>query len=349
MLTSQDPTLAPDGQPFNISLLENSSGMQVAVMDWGATWLSCRLPLSSGELRELLLGCRTPGEYPYQGAYLGASVGRYANRIANAALERDGRHYSLLANQGEHQLHGGPQGFHARRWSLVSAEPQRVVYRLHSADGDQGFPGSLAVQASYRLTDDNRLEIHYQASVDRECPVCLTNHAYFNLDGEGLDARQQRLQLFADEYLPVAADGIPCAALAPVAHSGMDFRQPRTIALHFLADSAQEKVKGYDHGYLLQRVCNDGQHPAAHLWSADGLVQMTVYTDAPALQFYSGNFLAGTPARAGGAYENYQGIALESEFLPDSPHHPEWPQPDCWLQPDRRYSSITTYQFSALK
>lgn len=338
--------LAPDGQPFILTTLHNPRGMTVTLMDWGATWLSAQLPVDSHQHREVLLGCATPAHYPQQNAYLGATVGRYANRIANASLAIAGKSHDLVANQGEHQLHGGPEGFHARRWQCIHQDAQQVVYQLHSADGDQGFPGNLAVSVSYRLTDDHRLEISYQAQTDRPCPVNLTNHAYFNLDGAGQDARMQKLQLFADRYLPVDEEGIPCSPLTDVSGSGMDFRQPKSIMQDLLRDRDQQRVKGYDHAYLLHRRCHTMENPAAHLWSADGLVKMSVFTDAPALQLYSGNFLGGVPARDGGHYNSYAGIALESEFLPDSPHHPEWPQPDCWLQPGQTYRSTTHYQFS---
>ncbi|CAI1179095.1 galactose-1-epimerase [Serratia sp. JSRIV002] len=343
-MLSDNSAVAPDGQPFILTTLKNAAGMTVTLMDWGATWLSALLPLKSGEQRELLLGCQTPQDYLHQGAYLGATVGRYANRIAHASLNIDGKPHPLIANQGEHQLHGGPNGFHARRWQIVKQDEQQVVYQLHSPDGDQGFPGNLDVTLTYRLTADHRLEIEYQAQTDRACPVNLTNHAYFNLDGAGHDARQQRLQLFADRYLPVDGDGIPSAELTAVAGTGMDFRQPKTLQQDLLRDRDQQRVKGYDHAYLLHDTCHGLASPAAHLWSADGKVAMTVFTTAPALQLYSGNYLGGTPARDGSSYQNYAGIALESEFLPDSPNHPEWPQPDCWLQPGQRYQSATHYQ-----
>jgi aldose 1-epimerase len=343
-MLSDNPAVAPDGQPFILTTLRNAAGMTVTFMDWGATWLSAMLPLKSGEQRELLLGCQSPQDYLHQGAYLGATVGRYANRIAHASLQIDGKPHPLIANQGEHQLHGGPNGFHARRWQIVDQDEQQVIYQLHSPDGDQGFPGNLDVTLTYRLTADHRLEIEYQAQTDRACPVNLTNHAYFNLDGAGHDARQQRLQLFADRYLPVDGDGIPSADLAAVAGTGMDFRQPKTLQQDLLRDRDQQRVKGYDHAYLLHEACHGLASPAAHLWSADGKVTMTVFTTAPALQLYSGNYLGGTPARDGGSYQNYAGVALESEFLPDSPNHPEWPQPDCWLQPGQRYQSATHYQ-----
>ena len=343
-MLSDNSAVAPDGQPFILTTLRNAAGMTVTFMDWGATWLSAVLPLKSGEQRELLLGCQTPQDYLHQGAYLGATVGRYANRIAHASLNIDGKPHPLIANQGEHQLHGGPNGFHARRWQIVKQDEQQVIYQLHSPDGDQGFPGNLDVTLTYRLTADHRLEIEYQAQTDRACPVNLTNHAYFNLDGAGHDARQQRLQLFAERYLPVDGDGIPSAGLTAVAGTGMDFRQPKTLQQDLLRDRDQQRVKGYDHAYLLHDTCHGLASPAAHLWSADGKVAMTVFTTAPALQLYSGNYLGGTPARDGGSYQNYAGIALESEFLPDSPNHPEWPQPDCWLQPGQRYQSATHYQ-----
>ncbi|MBX9497686.1 galactose-1-epimerase [Yersinia enterocolitica] len=340
--------LAPDGHPFELTELHNKTGMSVTLMDWGATWLSAILPLKGGEKRELLLGCQTPADYLHQAAYLGATVGRYANRIAKAQITVEGEILHLIPNQGENQLHGGPEGFHNRRWKKVTQDEKQVTYQLHSPDGDQGFPGNLTAEVQYLLTEDNRLEIHYQAQVDKTCPVNLTNHAYFNLDGEGRDVRAHRLQLFADRYLPVGSDGIPTGGLESVEKTGMDFRQAKTLARDFLQDRGQQRVKGYDHAYLLHRTCGATESPAAHLWSSDNQAQMSVYTTAPALQLYSGNFLGGTPARNGGTYASYTGVALESEFLPDSPNHPEWPQPDCWLKPGKTYRATTVYHFIAL-
>ena len=199
-------------------------------------------------------------------------------------------------------------------------------------------------RAQYRLTDDNRISITYRATVDKPCPVNLTNHAYFNLDGNQTDVRSHKLQILADEYLPVDEMGIPYQALKPVSGNSFDFRQPKTIAQDFLSDDDQRKVKGYDHAFLLQAK-GDLSQPAAQVWSADEKLQMTVYTTAPALQFYSGNYLEGTTAREHDAYGAWQGLALESEFLPDTPNHPEWPQPDCVLRPGEEYVSVTEYHF----
>ena len=288
------------------------------------------------------MGCASPADYLNQSSYVGACIGRYANRINQAQLSRPG--HQLAANQPPHQLHGGPEGFNHRRWLIVSQAPDEVIYRLHSPDGDQGFPGNLTAQVRYQLTDDNSLLISYEAETDQLCPVVLTNHAYFNLDANQGDARQHRLQITADRYLPVATDGIPDNDLQPVAGNGFDFRQEKRIAEDFLTDADQKKVRGYDHAFLLNQRDHDSA-PAACLTSEDGKLSVVVFTDAPALQFYTGNYLAGTPARQG-EYEDYQGIALESGFLPDSPNHPEWPQPDCWLKPGEKMHTRTRYRFT---
>lgn len=343
MLT-ETPTLAPDGQPFRLLTLRNSSGMVVTLMDWGATLLSARIPMQDGSVREALLGCASPEQYTQQAAFLGASVGRYANRIADSRFTLDGTTWSLLPSQGVNQLHGGPEGFDKRRWQIATQNDSEVLFTLASPDGDQGFPGNLNASAQYRLTDDNRIAITYRATVDKPCPVNMTNHVYFNLDGNQCDVRQHRLQILADRYLPVGEDGIPRSGLNAVAGTSFDFRSAKPIAQDFLSDDDQRKVKGYDHAFLLTHP-RPSDAPVAKLWSADDKLLMQVYTTAPALQFYSGNYLGGTPSRDGESYADWQGLALESELLPDSPNHPEWPQPDCILRPGEEYVSVTEYQF----
>lgn len=346
-MLNQTTERAPDGQPWNLIVLRNTGGMVVTLMDWGATLLSAQVPLADGEVREALLGCASPQDYTRQAAYLGASVGRYANRIANSRFSLDGQTVNLIpSNEAGHQLHGGPDGFDKRRWQIVSADEHQVLFAITSDDGDQGFPGNLTATAHYRLTEDNRIAIEYRATVDRPCPVNLTNHVYFNLDGGQTDVRNHQLQIFADSYLPVESDGIPGGPLQNVTLTSFDFRTPKTVADDFLRGEDQRKVKGYDHAFLLQTK-GDARNAAAHVWSQDKKLQMTVYTSAPALQFYSGNYLGGTPSRTEQPYADWQGLALESEFLPDSPNHPEWPQPDCVLRPGEEYVSLTEYQFIA--
>lgn len=343
-MLNEIPVQAPDGQPFRLLTLRNDAGMVVTLMDWGASLLSARIPLSDGSVREALLGCASPEQYPGQAAFLGASIGRYANRIANSRYTFAGETVELIPSQGDNQLHGGPDGFDKRRWQIVNQNDRQVLLALTSDDGDQGFPGHLCATVQYRLTDDNRISITYRATVDKPCPVNLTNHVYFNLDGDKTDVRQHKLQILADEYLPVDEMGIPHDGLKSVAGSTFDFRTPKIISSEFLADDDQRKVKGYDHAFLLQAQGNT-HTPVARLWSQDEKLQMEVYTSAPALQFYSGNFLGGTPSRGPDAYADWQGLALESEFLPDSPNHPEWPQPDCFLRPGEEYASVTEYRF----
>lgn len=343
-MLNEIPVMAPDGQPFRLLTLRNDAGMVVTLMDWGATLLSARIPLSDGSVREALLGCASPEQYPHQAAFLGASIGRYANRIADSRYTFAGETVELIPSQGDNQLHGGPDGFDKRRWQIVNQNDRQVLFALTSDDGDQGFPGHLCATAQYRLTDDNRISITYRATVDKPCPVNLTNHVYFNLDGDKTDVRQHKLQILADEYLPVDEMGIPHDGLKSVAGSTFDFRSPKIISSEFLTDDDQRKVKGYDHAFLLQAQ-GDARKPVAMVWSQDEKLQMEVYTSAPALQFYSGNFLDGTPSRGPEVYADWQGLALESEFLPDSPNHPEWPQPDCFLRPGEEYSSLTEYRF----
>lgn len=343
-MLNETPALAPDGQPYRLLTLRNGAGMVVTLMDWGATLLSARIPLSDGCVREALLGCASPEHYQDQAAFLGASIGRYANRIADSRYTLNGETVTLQPSQGVNQLHGGPDGFDKRRWQIVNHNERQVLFAISSDDGDQGFPGNLCATVQYRLTDDNRISITYRATVDKPCPVNLTNHVYFNLDGDQTDVRNHKLQLLADEYLPVDEGGIPRDGLKPVAGTSFDFRSAKVIASEFLADDDQRKVKGYDHAFLLQAK-GDSKKPVALLSSEDGKLQMEVYTSAPALQFYSGNFLGGTSSRGPNAYSDYQGLALESEFLPDSPNHPEWPQPDCILRPGEEYTSLTEYRF----
>ena len=175
-MLSEIPVQAPDGQPFRLLTLRNDAGMVVTLMDWGATLLSARIPLSDGSVREALLGCASPEQYPEQAAFLGASIGRYANRIANSRYTFAGETVELVPSQGDNQLHGGPDGFDKRRWQIVNQNDRQVLFALTSDDGDQGFPGHLCATAQYRLTDDNRISITYRATVDKPCPVNLTNH-----------------------------------------------------------------------------------------------------------------------------------------------------------------------------
>ncbi|WP_372524322.1 galactose-1-epimerase [Piscinibacter sp.] len=332
--------------PPTVLRLRSPKGLTLTLMDEGATWLSCEVPLPDGSCREVLLGCATPQAYARQTAYLGATIGRYANRIAQARIAHDGRAWSLVPNPGSrHQLHGGPQGFHRRRWTIAEASDSVACFTLESPDGDQGYPGQLQARVCYQLLGDHGIEMDCEARVSAPSPVCLTNHAYFNLDAVHADVRSHRLQIAAEHYLPVDADLIPLGALAPVQGRGFDFRQPKTLAKDWMRDAQQRHGAGYDHAFLLDRDCAGLRSPAAVLRAADASLSLRVYSTLPALQLYAGQFLAGIESRDGTPYPPCAGVALEPQFLPDSPNHPEWPQPSSWLMPGDTYRHTIRYEF----
>lgn len=337
--------LAPDGKPVTYLRIEND-GLQLELMDWGATWLSCLVPMKDRSRREVLLGCEAPQDWFVQKSYLNATVGRYANRINGARIVRDGKPIQLDANQaGKHQLHGGRGGFSHCRWTILEKSREHVRFGILSPDGDQGFPGNLNLRVIYRVLPGQRIQMECEGEVDAISPLGLTNHAYFNLDGGQGDIRQHQLQLAASRFVPVDADMIPLGDLADVAGTSFDFRSRQVIASRFMADEQQKLAAGYDHAFLLDKPAMD--EVAAELVSGDGRLTMRLFTDSPGVQFYSGNHLAGTSARAGGVYAAHQGLCLEPGFLPDSPNHPEWPQPDCWLKPGQTYRQTMAWEFAA--
>jgi aldose 1-epimerase len=340
-------TRCPDGSPPCLIELSHMSGVRLKLMDWGATWLSCCVSIGDSE-REVLLGCARVEDYftqNAQNAYMGVTVGRYANRIGNSKFSHEGNEFHVTPTHGAHQLHGGPGGFDRRRWNIVEQSREHVIFGIESADGDQGFPGNLVATVCYRLMHDQRISMEYTATADRPCPVGLTNHAYFNLDGSATSIRQHALQINAHKYLPTDPDLIPLGNLCDVEGTSFDFTQSKKIAQDLLTDKQQQQVKGYDHAYLLDAECHDMTCAAARVVSSDFRLAMDLYTTKPALQFYSGNFLQGVPARQGGCYADHQGLALETQFLPDSPNHPEWPQPDCWLKAGETYKHTTLLEF----
>lgn len=340
MLIHQTPTLAPDGKPINLYCLRNSQGMEVQVMDWGATWLSCKVPVH-GSLREVLLGCQLQ-DYPIQQVYMGVTVGRYANRIAQSEFSLNGKEFRLVANQGKHQLHGGV-GFDKVRWRTDKCGENFVQFSHFSPDGDQGFGGNVQVSVQYRLTEQNGLVIEYTAISDQDTPLNLTNHAYFNLEDaeNGSDIRSHFLQLNSDYFLPVDQEGIPNAPLKSVVNTSFDFRQSKGIQQDFLQEE-QQVTKGYDHAFLLN---SSTDKPCAILTALDGSLSMQVFTTQPTIQVYTGNYLNGTPNRQNGTYCDYAGVALETQALPDTPNHPEWQQYGGISLAHERYNHRTEYRF----
>ena len=315
-------------------------GTRIAVTDRGASWLSCTVDMGGGERREVLLGHDQPSQYGTQPGYLGAIVGRYANRIADARCTApQGATSQLQPNEGSSQLHGGPEGFDKRDWQLLSHGPHRISFGLDSPAGDQGFPGHLQAQVSYEVGRDGAVTIRFDTRTDAPSPVCLSSHGYFNLDGP--DAlgdhgaiQDHRLWIDAQQYLPVNVRLIPTGELAPVQGTPFDFSRPARLRTVLAQAHPQLALGGgLDHCFVLDARCQEGAFPAARLASADGRLSMALSTSYPGLQCYSGNYLAGLAGRQGRSLRQHAGLALEPEYFPDSPNHPEWPQPSCWQQP----------------
>lgn len=329
--------------------IHRPGGIALTLSDRGATWLACEVPLPNGERRGVVLQRAGIEDPSADKAYLGATVGRYANRIGDARIRRGGQEWLLTPNPGSrHQLHGGPRGFHACTWAVEQLDDFALRFSLRSSDGDQGFPGELHAQVTYRLADAMTIEMAITAKVTAPSPVAITNHAYFNLDGVSeavSDVRDHRLRIAAAHYMPVDSELIPFGPPAQVQGTSFDFRRAKRIGEDWLGDAQQAAGGGYDHAFLLDTQGTGPAQPAVELTSASGDLQLAISTTLPAVQFYAGQFLDGVSSPAGAPYPACAGLALEPGYLPDSPNHPEWQQPSCWLLPGELWHHVTRYAF----
>jgi len=328
--------------------LQRPGGLAIVVSKRGASWLSCEVPVAS-QRRSVVLRRAAIDEPRANSAYLGATIGRYANRIRDARIHWGDQAWNLVPHPAgsPHQLHGGPGGFHAHDWDVAAMDDQSLHFHWRSPSGDQGFPGTLEADVVYRLVDAMTLEIETLARVDAPCPVAITNHAYFNLDGDEADARDHALRIRAARYMPVDKALLPVGPPQPVAHTSFDFHHAKRIRDAWLADAQQAIAGGYDHAFLLEADCADLGPAACELSSSRGDLRLSIHSTLPALQFYAGQGLARVRSPEGRPYPACAAVALEPGFLPDSPNHPEWPQPSCWLQPDARYQHLIRYRFDA--
>ena len=315
--------------------LENNH-LNITLSNFGASWLSCIVKHPKGD-REVLI-TTIPKRWAEQSAYFGATVGRYANRIANGEYALNGKVYQLAKNNGDNNLHGGLKGANAVEWQVLEQSPQAVKFGYIFADGEEGFGGEVKATVTYRLTD-NQLEVNFDALSDQATPLCLTNHAYFNLDSSKT-IHHHSLQLNASHYLPVGEDGIPNGLLKAVDSTSFDFRQPKAIEEDLLADTDQRVVRGYDHAFL---IAKENQNFTACLSVED--LQLRLETSMPAVQLYTGNWLAGQPRGESGVCEDYAGVALEPEFFPDSPNHPELAAVGGMSQANEPYHHSVYYRF----
>jgi aldose 1-epimerase len=327
--------------------LANANGLEAAIMTYGGTLTSLRVPDRSGALGDVILGFETLA--PYLGAhpYFGGLIGRYGNRIAGGQFVLNGVTYDLARNDGPNHLHGGPNGFHRRVWSAqehaAAAGPSLELAYL-SRDGEEGYPGNLSVAVRYTLTDQDELRIDYMAMTDGDTIVNLTNHAYFNLADRG-DILGHELQIAASRFIPIDATLIPIGELRPVAGTLMDFTAPVPIGARIAADDEQLRCgQGYDHTWALDRR-DSALGFAARLFEPTTGRVMEVYTTQPGIQFYAGNFLDGSLiGKRGQVYTRHAGLCLETQHFPDSPNQPQFPS--TVLRPGETYRQTTIYRFA---
>ena len=332
-----------------IYTLKNVHGIEARIMTYGASIVSLKTPDRNGHLQNIVLGFDSLDPYIAGVPYYGATVGRYANRIAHARFVLDGTTHSLNANDGPNSLHGGLLGFDKQVWK-ADADPSRNSLKLTymSAAGEEGFPGQLTAHVTYLLSEDDALSIYYEAMSTAPTPVNLANHSYFNLSGD--PARSilgHTLSINADKFTPVDATLIPTGELRSVAGTPFDFRSEAIIGSRIGADDKQLQIgRGYDHNWVLNAAHEKALRFAARLTDPGSGRLMEVFTTQPGLQFYSGNFMDGKPAGQGSVYNHRTGLCLETQHFPDSPNQPAFPSTT--LRPGETYAQTTVLRFRTL-
>ena len=333
-----------DGMAVDIYTLTNKSGIEARVMTYGAILVSLRLPDRNGAFADVNLGFDNLEGYLGTHPYFGVIVGRYANRIAKGRFTLDDVEYTLAQNNNGNSLHGGLKGFDKVVWKpepVQTADAVGVKLTYLSKDMEEGYPGNLSVTVVYMLTNDDELKISYEAETDKKTPVNLTNHAYWNLKGEGNgDVLGHVLRIEADKYTAVdsAANLIPTGEILSVSGTPFDFTSP-----HAIGERIAQVEGGYDHNFVLR----DGGGKlalAARVEEPGSGRAMEIYTDQPAIQLYTGNFLDGTVVGKGGkAYQKHYAFCLETQHFPDSPNHPNFPS--TILEPGQKYRTVTVHKF----
>ena len=336
-----------DGKVTGLYFLHNGA-MTAAITNYGARIVSLIVPDKSGKPTDVVLGYDSIGKYLHQPeTYFGAIVGRYGNRIARGKFRLDGKEYTLFKNNGPNTLHGGKKGFGAVVWEARKLDTSTLRLTYLSKDGEEGYPGNLSVTVTYRL-DSNGLRIAYDATTDKSTVLNLTNHAYFNLNGQGSGTINNHvLQLDANRYTPVDSTLIPTGKEDTVSGTPFDFRKPVAIGAR-VNDTANQQIrygKGYDHNFVRTLQFKTVYRPIAIVSGDKSEIVLSVFTDQPAIQFYGGNFMNGTNPLKGGHTDGYRtAFCLETQHYPDSPNEPGFPSTE--LKPGEKYHSETTYSFS---
>ncbi len=338
-----------DGTPADLYVLTNAKGVEATITNYGATVVSLKVADKDGRLGDIVLGLGTLDGYLKGCPFFGCIVGRYGNRIAKGQFSLGGKTYTLAVNNGPNHLHGGLKGLDKVLWSakpVTAADGVALQLEYTSADGEEGYPGRLKVTVVYTLTNAHELKIDYSGSTDKETVVNLTNHSYFNLNGDGAgDILGHELLLHASRFTPVDANLIPTGELAPVAGTPLDFTQPHAIGERIDAADVQiQRGGGYDHNFVIDGAAGT-LRPAGKAWSAKTGRLLEVLTTEPGVQFYTGNNLDGTViGKTGKAYAKRTGFCLETQHYPDSPNQRSFPT--TVLKPGQQYKTQTIYRFS---
>ena len=341
---------APDGSAVEAITLANGGGMAVRIITWGASIQSVLAPDRDGRLADIAFGHATLEPYLRQPQYLGATVGRVANRIALGRFTLDGRAYQAPVNNAPNSLHGGATGFDKVNWAIVEAGAASLTLRHVSPDGDQGYPGTLTVTATYALGDDDALSVDYRATTDRTTIVNLSNHVYWNLAGDGAPegAMGHLLTIPADHYLPTDDAAIPTGEIRAVDGTAFDFRRPTPIGAR-VRDASDDQIRfgrGYDHNWIVAREVAVEPRLLARVEDPGSGRRLDVLSNQPGLQFYSGNFLDATSVgKSGRLYRMGDGIALEPQMFPDTPNRPAFGS--IRLEPGEVYRNLIVWRFSA--
>jgi len=340
-----------DGKNTDLHILRNKNNAEAAFTNYGARIVSLSVPDRSGRLTDVVVGFASVEAYQKTTEpYFGATIGRYGNRIAGGRFKLDGQEYSIFINNSPNALHGGKKGFQDVVWDVRQVNGQTLEFSYLSKDMEEGFPGNLQVKVIYTLSDDNELVINYEASTDKKTIVNLTNHAFFNLNGEGSGSiLNHSLQINAEQYTPVDSTLIPSGKIESVAGSPFDFRKAVKIGDRIEDNNIQLKYgKGYDHNYVLNPAESGVMKSVAIAKGDQSGIVMEVFTQEPGLQFYSGNFMRGKNTFKRGSKDEFRtAFCLETQHFPDSPNQPAFPT--TVLNPGEVYKTSTVYKFSVNK
>ena len=338
-----------NGKKTDLYTLRNKNNMEVCITNFGGRIVSVMVPDKDGQMRDVVLGFDSIQDYVSKPSDFGASIGRYANRINQGKFTLDGTEYQLPQNNYGHCLHGGPQGFQYRVFDAVQPNPQELELTYVAEDGEEGFPGNITCKVLMKLTDDNAIDIRYEAETDKPTIVNMTNHSYFNLDGDAARNEAHLLTIDADYYTPVDSTFMTTGEIAPVEGTPMDFRTPTPVGARINDyDFVQLKNgNGYDHNWVLNTK-GDVTRKCATLESPLTGIVLDVYTNEPGIQVYAGNFLDGSlTGKKGSTYNQRASVCLETQKYPDTPNKPEWPS--AVLRPGEKYMSQCIFKFSVNK